>query len=156
MRNRDYVIRGLGAAVLNAEMHAEKLPEAKGISLNPVVNFEDDTIENQNNSKIVWWTKGKKKFRFRDHTEEEKRILAAAEKYKIEQMFDYILRNYGWEYAERFYNWDQWRKLFDKHGIVPNLKVPHCEYTDSRQCDLFCPFFEKKCTLEEKYYENNL
>ena len=156
MRNGDYVIKGLGAAVLSAEMHAEKLPEAKGISLNPVVNFEDDTIENQNNSKIVWWTKGKKKFRFRDHTEEEKRILTAAEKYKLQQMFDYILKNYGWEYTERFYNWDQWRKLFDKHGIVPNLKVPHCEYTDSRQCDLFCPFFKKKCMLEEKYYENNL
>lgn len=156
MRNRDYVIRGLGAAVLNAEMHAKKLSEAIGISLVPIVNFEDDTIENQNNSKIVWWTKGKKKFRFRDHTEEEKRILTAAEKYKLQQMFDYILKNYGWEYAERFYNWDQWRKLFDKHGIVPNLKVPHCEYTDSRQCDLFCPFFKKKCMLEEKYYENNL
>ena len=156
MRNGDYVVRGLGAAILNAEMHAKKLPEAIGISLVPIVNFEDDTIENQNNPKIVWWTKGKKKFRFRDHTEEEKRILTAAEKYKIEQMFDYILRNYGWEYAERFYNWDQWRKLFDKHGIVPNLKVPHCEYTDSRQCDLFCPFFKKKCMLEEKYYENNL
>lgn len=156
MRNGDYVIRGLGAAILNAEMHAKKLPEAQGISLAPIVNFEDDTVENQNNPKIVWWTKGKKKFRLRDHTEEEKRILAAAEKYKIEQMFDYILKNYGWEYAERFYNWDQWRKLFDKHGIAPNLKIPHCEYTGSRQCDLFCPFFEKKCTLEEKYYENNL
>ena len=148
MRNGDYVVRGLGAAILNAEMHAKKLPEAQGISLAPIVNFEDDTVENQNNPKIVWWTKGKKKFRLRDHTEEEKRILAAAEKYKIEQMFDYILKIYGWEYAERFYNWDQWRKLFDKHGIVPNLKVPHCEYTDSRQCDLFCPFFAGKCQCE--------
>lgn len=125
MRNGDYVIRGLGAAILNAEIHAKKLPEAQGISLAPIVNFEDDTVENQNNPKIVWWTKGKKKFRLRDHTEEEKRILAAAEKYKIEQMFDYILKNYGWEYAERFYNWDQWRKLFDKYGIAPNLKIPH-------------------------------
>ena len=149
MRNGDYVIRGLGAAILNAEMHAKKLPEAISISLAPTVNFEDDTIENQNNPKIVWWTKGKRKFRFRNHTEEEKRILAVAEKYKIEQMFDYILKNYGWEYAERFYNWDQWRKLFDKHGIIPNLKIPHCEYAVNHQCDLFCPFFEKKCTLEE-------
>ena len=71
-------------------------------------------------------------------------------------MFDYILKNYGWEYAEGFYNWNQWREKFDRHGIVPNLKIPHCEYTGSRQCDLFCPFFEKKCTLEEKDYENNL
>ena len=149
MWNGDYVIRGLGAAILNAEMHAKKLPEAQGISLAPIVNFEDDTVENQNNPKIVWWTKGKKRFRFRDHTKEEKRILEAAEKYKIEQMFDYILKNYGWEYAERFYNWDQWRKLFDKHGIIPNLKIPHCEYAVNHQCDLFCPFFKKKCTLEE-------
>ena len=149
MWNGDYVIRGLGAAILNAEMHAKKLPEAQGISLAPIVNFEDDTVENQNNPKIVWWTKGKKRFRFRDHTKEEKRILEAAEKYKIEQMYDNILKNYGWEYADRFYNWDQWRKLFDKHGIIPNLKIPHCEYAVNHQCDLFCPFFKKKCTLEE-------
>lgn len=156
MRNGDYVVRGLGAAVLSAEMNVKRLPEARGISLAPTVNFEDDTVENQNNPKIVWWTKGKRKYRFRNHTEEEKRILAAAEKYKIEQMFDYILKNYGWKYAEEFYNWKQWREKFDRHGIVPNLKIPHCEYTGSRQCDLFCPFFEKKCTLEEKDYENNL
>ena len=47
MRNGDYVVRGLGAAVLSAEMNVKRLPEARGISLPPTVNFEDDTVENQ-------------------------------------------------------------------------------------------------------------
>ena len=63
MRNCDYVVRGLGAAVLSAEMNVKRLPEARGISLAPTVNFKDDTVENQNNPKIVWWTKGKRKYR---------------------------------------------------------------------------------------------
>ena len=36
MRNGDYVVRGFpGAAVLSAEMHTKKTPEARGISLAP-------------------------------------------------------------------------------------------------------------------------
>lgn len=148
MHKDSYVVTGLGAAILNAEFHAKRLPKARSVPLAPTIRFEDDTIENQNDSKIVWWTHGDKKYRFRNHTEEEKRILAAAEKYKIEQMFDYILNHYGWEYAERFYNCEQWREKFDRHGMIPNLKIPHCEYTKDRQCDLFCPFFAGKCQCE--------
>ena len=142
-----------GVIVSTDNCHFEawkKMADEEGIYFDRIINERLRGVSRMESLEIIL-EKAEK-----DYTEEEKRILTAAEKYKIEQMFDYILTNYGWEYAERFYNWDQWRKLFDKHGIVPNLKVPHCEYTDSRQCDLFCPFFKKKCMLEEKYYENNL
>lgn len=144
-----YVVTGLGAAVLVAEMNAPRLPGDKPIPLHPTINWEDDTEENRQNITTGWWTRGTKKYRFRNHTEEEKEQMAAAEKYKLQSMFDYILEHYGWEYAEGFYNWDQWRKKFDRAGVVPNLNYPHCRYTKEGQCDLFCPFYQGKCTLEE-------
>lgn len=157
------VVRGFSAAVLKAEIEAPRLPESKGIPLHPTILWEDDTEENRQSIKSGWWTDktlkhGERKWRFRAHTPEEKAILAAAEKYKLEHMFDYLLKNYGWEYAERFYNWDQWHVKFEKCGLVPDFNYPHCRYTKEGQCDLLCPFYQGKCNYnwEDIRDENNL
>lgn len=159
---RDYVVTGLGAIVLSAEMNTPRLPESKNIPLHPTISWEDDTEENRQNKELMWWSdhtyRNRKKWRFRSHTPEEKEILIAAEKFKLEHMFDYILKNYGWENAEDFYNWDQWRRRFDRCGYTPDFNYPHCRHTAQGQCDLFCPFYQGKCNYqwEDIENENNL
>lgn len=63
-------------------------------------------------------------------------------------MFDYILKNYGWFYAEKFYN-EAWRDQFAKAEVAIDLCYPHCRYTRDKQCDLNCPYFNGMCTWEE-------
>lgn len=154
--NRPFVVTGLGAAVLNAEMRVPHIrPGGKKIDNFPTIKFEDAPPEMQNDEKRMWITDNTplgrgRTYTFRSHTEEEKEEMRLNEIYKLEHMFDFILKHYGWKYAKEFYEWDQWREKFDKHGIVPNLNVPHCKYEKNHQCDLECPFFKGYCTYEEE------
>lgn len=156
MRNSGpIVVTGLGAAVLSAEMHIGRRPGGKRVEPLPTIDWEDASEEMRNDPKVMWITgstpfrKGKT-FTFRDHTPEEEEEIRLNKIYKLEHMFEYILKNYGWRYAKEFYEWDQWRKDFDKYGIVPNLNIPHCQYEDNHQCDIECPFFKGYCTYEEE------
>lgn len=150
------VVTGLGAAVLSAEMHTGRRPGSKPIEQPfPTINWEDASEEMRNDPKVMWITSnipfGKsKKYTFRSHTEEELEEIRLNKIYKLEHMFDYILKHYGWRYAKGFYEWDQWRKDFDKYGIVPNLNIPHCEYEVNHQCDIECPFFKGYCTYKKE------
>lgn len=155
MRNSGpIVVTGLGAAVLSAEMHTGLRPGGKRVDRFPTVNWEDASEEMKNDPNIMWITSHmgheKKKYTFRRPTEEEIEEARLNKIYKLEHMFEYILKNYGWRYAKGFYEWDQWRKDFDKYGIVPNLNIPHCQYEDNHQCDIECPFFKGYCTYEEE------
>lgn len=155
--NGTFVVTGLGAAVMKAELYAPRIrPGGKVVDLHPVINWEDASEEMRNDQKVLWITHQatlmhpKRTYTFRSHTEEEKEELRLNEIYKLEQMFNFILKHYGWRYAKEFYEWDDWRKKFDKYGIVPNLNIPHCKYEKNHQCDLECPFFKGYCTYKEE------
>lgn len=154
MRNNEaFIVTGLGAAVLIAERHIGRRPGGKKIDPYPTIKWEDASEEMRNDPKVMWittHTHGERKYTFRRHTEEEKEEIRLNEIYKLEQMFSFILEHYGWKYANEFYEWDSWREKFDKHGIVPNLNIPHCKYEKNHQCDLECPFFKGHCTYEEE------
>lgn len=153
--NKAFIITGLGAAVLSAEAHIGRRPGSKRIDPYPTIKWEDASPETQNDPEVMWIIDNTplgrgRKYCFRAHTEEEKKEIRLNKIYKLEHMFEYILKNYGWRYAKGFYEWDQWQKDFDKYGIVPNLNIPHCQYEDNHQCDIECPFFKGYCTYEEE------
>lgn len=120
--------------------------------MHPVIYFEDASEKMKNDDSIMWVEDHvfHKTFTFRSHTEEEKEEMRLNEIYKLEHMFEFILKHYGWKYAKEFYEWDQWREKFDKYGIIPNLNIPHCKYEKNHQCDLECPFFKGYCTYKEE------
>lgn len=157
MRNNGtFVVTGLGAAVLNAETFVGIRPGSKKVNPYPTIKWEDASEEMRNDPKVMWITnniglgKNGSTYTFRSHTEEEKEEIRLNEIYKLEHMFDFILKHYGWKYAKEFYEWDQWKEKFDKHGIVPNLNIPHCQYEKNHQCDIECPFFKGYCTYEKE------
>lgn len=154
-KNEPIVVTGLGAAVLSAEIHIGKRPGSKPVEPFPTINWEDAPEEMRNDPKVMWiinntLLKGSKKYTFRKHTEEELKEIHLNKIYKLEHMFDYILKKYGWRYAKEFYEWDQWKKEFDECGIIPNLNIPHCKYEINHQCDIECPFFKSYCTYREE------
>lgn len=152
--NGTFVVRGLGAAVLTAETHVPHIrPGGKKVDLHPVIYYEDAPQELKDDKKVIWISgpfDDSKTYTFRKHTEEEKEEMRLNEIYKLERMFEFILKHFGWRYAKEFYEWDQWREKFDKHGIVPNLNIPHCKYEKNHQCDIECPFFKGYCTYKEE------
>lgn len=152
MNNND-----LNEIIFSATIHTEKRPGSIEVPLYPTIEWKDTTKEVRNDKTRIWWTKRaldgkKKKVTFRDYTKEEKESMRLDSIWQLEHMFDYILNNYGWEYAKAFYFHKDWYERFKNFNVTPNLKVPHCKYTYDRshQCDLFCPFFNCKCTYEVK------
>lgn len=155
--NEGFILSGLSAAVLNAELHIDRRPGSKQIDFCPTIAWDEASEEMRNNPKILWFKDktllkrhGGEKYTFRSYTDEEKEEIRLNQIYKLEQMFDFILKNYGWQYAKQFYEWDQWRKEFDKYDTVPNLNIPHCKYEKNYQCDIECPFFKGYCTYKEE------
>ena len=51
-------------------------------------------------------------------------------------------------YLEYYLNLE--KETTDKLGIELDLHIPHCEYSNDRQCDIFCPFFKSKCEYKEE------
>lgn len=144
-----FVVKGVDAIILNAEMSVPKPREAGWKYSNPTVNWEDDTEENRNNPKIMWITSSmgghKKKYRFRALTPEERVRITDARRIYLMNVYTYILEKYDYESARIYY--DRRKEEFDDVGIVPELNIPHCKYTTDGQCDLFCPYYkEGKCT----------
>ena len=48
-------------------------------------------------------------------------------------------------------NVTDWNQKFKQCGIEVEklLQVPHCLYNKTRQCDFFCPYFDKQCQYKE-------
>lgn len=147
-----FTISGLDAAILSAEIKVGNSPKILDNILYPTIDWEDASEEMKKDPTVLWITShmfnGDRKYTYRERTKEEKKILRLNKVWRLEHMFDYILKNYGWEYAEGFYFHKNWHEKFKKLNITPKLKVPHCKYTydGSYQCDMFCPFFDCKCT----------
>lgn len=155
MKHETSILTGLDAAIMNAEIKVPRRPNGKIINMYPIIKFGDASKEMQEDKKMKWIIDdthfGKNRtFIFRKHTEEEKEEMRLNEIYKLEQMFDFILKHYGWQYAKEFYKCEHWRKKFDKYNIIPNLNIPHCQYEKNHQCDIECPFFKGYCAYEEE------
>jgi len=150
--NRAFIVSGLGAAVLNAEMEIDD-PPFPNIPAFPKIYWEDATEEQRQDKDIMWVTApmfGKtRKYFLRSYTNEEKEIIKKREKWRLEQMFDYILKVYGWEYAIKFYQDSSWSDKFKKYNIVIDTRIPHCKYANG-QCDLFCEYLSSgRCEYAE-------
>lgn len=148
--NRAFIVTGYAAAKLMAETNVKGVrPGGKRIDLHPVVYWEDAPEEMRKDPKRMWITGpfNNMKKTFRAHTEEEKEEIRLNKKWRIEQIFLFMLEHYGWEYAER-YAWEE-RENIEKFNLTLNLQIPHCENTATGQCDMFCPFFQGHC----KYYK---
>ena len=154
MNNKAFIVTGYGTARLTADINCKSIrPGGKRISPCPTIDWDDAPQELKDNPKTLWITDNtlmneKRKRTFRRHTEEEKQEIKLNKIYHIEQMFQYILNNYGWEYAERFVREE--KETTGKLGIELELHIPHCEYSNDRQCDIFCPFFKSKCIYKEE------
>lgn len=137
------VVKGLGAAILKAEMKAPHVPV-----IHPTIKWEDDTEENRKDKSLMWITDHvlNRKYRFRALTEQEKQERREKEEAKLRFMFQYILEHYGWQYAEEFYEF--WDYQFKKANVEIDLAYPHCRYTKDGQCDIFCPYFYGRCQCE--------
>lgn len=143
--NRAFIVTGYGAARLMAETTVKSTrPGGKRVPPYPCIYWEDATEEMRNDPNRIWFTEsGQNKKTFRKHTPEEKEEIRLNQIWRLEQIYLVLLNKYGWKYAERFV--EEEKEKFEKYNIQINLEVPHCEYTASGQCDLFCPFFNKKC-----------
>ena len=153
--NRAFVVTGYGAARLMAETTVKSTrPGGKRVPPCPCIYWEDATEEMRNDPNRIWFTEsGRNKKTFRRHTPEEKEEIRLNQIWRLEQIYLVLLNKYGWKYAERFA--EEEKEKFEKYNIKINSKIPHCEYTQSGQCDLFCPFFNKKCLYKgEKIDEN--
>lgn len=142
-----YAVKGLGACILDAELHSPKRKVSTHVS--PTIAWKEDTEENRKNEKLGWMDFMGDKWRFAALSEEQKEQIAIHEKEKLKFMFNYILRQYGWKYAEDFYFNTSWAEKFKKAGIKIEIDYPHCKYTKDKQCDLFCPHFRGKCDYKE-------
>lgn len=143
--NRAFVVIGYGAARLMAETSVKNhRPGSRRVDPYPCIYWSEATEEERNDPKRIWISSfGQPKKSFRAHTPEEKEEIRLNQIWRLEQIYLLLLNKYGWKYAERFA--EEEKEKFEKYNIRINLNVPHCEYTASGQCDLFCPFFNKKC-----------
>ena len=144
--NRCFVVTGLGAAILDAEMNVKT--RCKVSLRRKTMNWEEAPEEMRNDPSIMWITDktspGKvRKYRFCKYTEEEKEELHKYQQQRLLDEFDYILNKYGWEYAEGFYHMRKHR--FEEYNLEINLKIPHCKYSEDNQCDVTCAFFNGRC-----------
>lgn len=148
--NRAFIVTGYGAAKLMASGLVKSVrPGGKRIDPFPHIKWEDASEEVRKDPKVIWiTTNGKDKHTFRKHTPEEKEEIRLNEVWRIEETLKVLLNKYGWEYAEKYAQENQ--DKIDKYGIKVNLCVPHCEYVNGHQCDLFCPFFKGYCDYKEE------
>ena len=81
------------------------------------------------------------KYRFRQHTEQEKEQIKIYETAKLKGIYNYLLGHYGFDEAEKFYNIPSWHQKFEKYNVVINHKIEICKY-ENGQCNLFCHFYQ--------------
>lgn len=147
--NRAFVVTGLGAAILDAEMSVKTKCKVPRIPRR--ILWEEASEEMRNDPSVMWITNAtilgqEKKYCFRRYTKEEKEELRKYQQQRLLDEFDYILNKYGWEYAEGFYHMRKYR--FEEYNIEVNLKIPHCEYSKDNQCDMTCAFFNGRCCYD--------
>lgn len=141
--NKMFIATGYSAARLAAENSIPRVrPGGKAIS--PTIDWEEAPEDMKNNPKVMWITEGpswdRRKKTFRRFTEEEKQEMKLNQKWRIEQIFLYILNKYGWEFAECYAK--EKKDIIEKTNAKVSLDIPHCEYSYSRQCDIFCRYFK--------------
>ena len=154
--NKMFISNKLDSIIISAEYRIKNVrPGGKEIDPMPTVDWEDASEELKNNKHVPWFTQEatlmfpKRKYTFRKHTKEELEEIRLNQKWRLEQMFNYILNTYGWKSAMYFYNHKNWKEKIKNCGANINLNIPHCEYDKDLQCDIECPFFNTKCVYKE-------
>ena len=147
--NRAFVVTGLGAAILDAEMSVKT--KCKVPLIPRRILWEEASEGMRNDPNVIWLMDATvlgqgKKYCFRTYTKEEKEELCKYQQQRLLDEFNYILNKYGWEYAEGFYHMRKHR--FEEYNVEINLKIPHCKYNKDNQCDIFCTFFNGRCCYD--------
>jgi hypothetical protein len=144
------IVTGLSAAILDAEIHCNSIrPGGMRINQRPMIKWSEASEELKQNPNAVWMKiDNNERYIYRELTKEEKEEIKLNKQYKLNSMFKYILKYYGWQTAVRFYKDSSWSKKFEKLEVAIDLRFPHCKYNKMHQCDLKCPFFDKQCTYE--------
>lgn len=134
------VIRGYNAACLMADLHTKTAPSAdKVVDRFRHIDWEDATEEQR--KKLLWVNNCGHKSAHLPLTPQEKEQIRLNTIFHYEEMYKYLYKNYGYEYAERFYE--------DKQLTCKKIKAPLCNTKQEKgQCNLFCPYFNKGCTLQ--------
>jgi len=138
------VLRGYSAACLLADVHTKTAP-SKELVVDKYRRILWETASEEQRKKLLWVTHGKDgpKTAHLPLTPQEKEQLKLNEQYHFKEMYKYLLKNYGWEYADRFYQ--------DKKLTFEKEQYPRCKLKDEKsQCNLFCSFFNNQCTYEEE------
>lgn len=118
MMNDIFILNNFGAAVLDAEKHAQKL----------ISRYD---IYKTNLTK-----------------EEKAKVITENRKKRLIDIFEYLLKNYEWQFAYKFYLCR--KEQFEKYNVLIDFNIPHCYYDKNNQCDLSCSFFNGKCTYKEE------
>lgn len=149
MNNKAFIVDGLDAAILDAEINTKT--KCKVSTIPKRIMWEDASEEMRNDPKVMWHASDilfdGKKYCYSFPTKEEREEIKAYKQQRLIDEFNYILNKYGWEYAERFYHIRKHK--FEKYNIEIDLKIPHCKYNKENQCDITCPFFNGQCSYEE-------
>lgn len=141
-------IKGYAAIKLLADLHADAVkPGNVKVSRTKKLKWEEATQEQKDT--LVWTSVGTPngeiwKTAYLPLTEEEKQMRKENQIYHLYQMYEYILENYGVEYARRF--------AIEK-DLEEVQEVPYCSYGENQQCNISCPYYNKKgCLFYDSEY----
>lgn len=147
MNNKPIILKGYSAAKLNADFRSPDIkPGNPHIPYYKRIMWDEATQEQKDT--LNWVTSlisgRENKSAVLPLTPQEKKILAENKHYHQEQMYIYLLENYGNDYAHKF--------LEEVALNRTDLKIyPHCKYANG-QCDMFCDYYkEGVCIYENRY-----
>lgn len=148
-------VSGLGAHILLAEINWNIDGKYSRPPQVAILRWEDATEEQRKKDGWINDRVNNEKYRFRQHTEQEKEQIKIYETAKLKGMYDYLLIHYGFDEAEEFYNIPSWHQRFEKYNVVINNKIEICKY-ENGQCDLFCHFYQNGiCTANLEQEQEN-
>ena len=138
------VITKYGAAKLTADMNTPDVkPGNKRIKERIKRIYWDEATEQQKqelNWSKVW---GQIPWTILPLSEGEKIMRKENNQYHCEQMFQYLLKHYGTDYAYKFAE-----ECLKKDMEVCTETYPHCVYNKG-QCDMFCDFYKEGVCIYE-------
>lgn len=136
------ILQGYGAARLMADFHSPKVQRKEDIvDRFARIKWKDASEEQRKNLNWIEDFQGNKTAHL-PLTEEQKIQLNKNKQYHYRKMYEYLIKNYGWEYGERFYQ--------EKGLNCSKIKFELCKTPlEKGQCNLLCHYYKKGCSLKE-------
>ena len=129
-------LEGYAKAVFFADINTKRAP-SRDLLVDRFrrIRWEDATDEQKEN--LLWVKYDKTLTAHLPLTEAEQEQIKKNDAFHKDEMYKYLLSNYGVDYADRF----------AKHHMI-KTDLPQCAYTHG-QCNLLCDYFKKgKCSYE--------